>query len=113
MDGRGAYPGNDQGLFEVTQNPADQGKFRTPTLRNVALSAPYMHDGSIATLAEVIDHYVAGGRAAQNGEPSPLRDIRIRPFSLSESDKQALIAFLESLTDESFVNSERHTTPFR
>ncbi|RDL45991.1 di-heme enzyme [Marinomonas piezotolerans] len=113
VDGAGAYPDTDQGLYDITKNPLDMGKFRTPTLRNIALSAPYMHDGSISTLEEVIDHYAAGGRAAMHGDPSPLRDVNIKPFSLSQHDKQALISFLNSLTDESFVNAEQHTSPFR
>ena len=113
MDGHGAYPEIDQGLYEITHNPADRGKFRTPTLRNIALSAPYMHDGSIATLAEVIEHYAAGGRAALTGAPSPLRDARVQAFELSTSDKQALVTFLESLTDETFISSGQHTSPFR
>jgi cytochrome c peroxidase len=67
VDGRGAYPPQDRGLFEVTHKKADMGKFRVPTLRNVALTAPYMHDGSIASLGEVIDHYAKGGRQLPDG----------------------------------------------
>lgn len=55
MNGAGAYPESDQGLYEIAKKSADQGKFRTPTLRNIALSAPYMHDGSISTLEEMIE----------------------------------------------------------
>lgn len=75
------------------------GKMRVPTLRNVALTAPYMHDGSIATLDEVIEHYVAGGGRGA--------DRRIRPLQLSVREKQDLVAFLESLTDQEFVGGDR------
>jgi cytochrome c peroxidase len=104
MNPRGAHSESDFGLMEVTHNRADRGKMRVPTLRNVALTAPYMHDGSIATLAEVIEHYATGGRqrnaaAAQN---HPV-DRRIRVLHLSADEKRDLIAFLESLTDPEFV----------
>ena len=105
VDGRGGYPPSDLGLFEVTHKSADVGKFRVPTLRNVALTAPYMHDGSIATLGEVIDHYAQGGRQLPAG-PSTLNrlvDRRIHPFKISIEEKDDLIAFLESLTDPAFV----------
>jgi cytochrome c peroxidase len=60
------YPAPNRGVCEHTRRPADLGRFKTPTLRNIALTAPYMHDGSIATLEEVLDHYAAGGRASGN-----------------------------------------------
>ena len=60
--GVSSYAAPNRGLFEQTQRPEDIGKFRPPTLRNIALTAPYMHDGSLATLEEVIDHYAAGGK---------------------------------------------------
>lgn len=72
------------------------GRFRVPTLRNVAASAPYMHDGSLATLEAVIEHYAAGGR------PAP-KDERLRGFTLSETEKAELVAFLRSLTDSEFL----------
>src|SRR6185295_9920514 len=56
LDGKGAYPATDRGLLTITGNAADMGRFKAPTLRNVAVTAPYMHDGSIPTLEEVIDH---------------------------------------------------------
>jgi cytochrome c peroxidase len=107
LDGRGAYPDNDRGLFEITHHAADIGKFRVPTLRNVALTAPYMHDGSIATLSDVIDHYAQGGRQLPGG-PSARNhrlDRRIRPFQLSPQEKAELLAFLDSLTDPQFVTT--------
>jgi cytochrome c peroxidase len=105
VNGRGAYPNEDRGLFDVTHQAADMGKFRVPTLRNVALTAPYMHDGSIATLSEVIDHYAQGGRQSPGGPSSRnhLVDRRIRVFHLAPPEKADLISFLESLTDQAFV----------
>src|SRR5262245_5476169 len=61
VDGRGGYPATDQGLLETTQKRGDMGRFRAPTLRNVAVTAPYMHDGSIPTLEAAISHYASGG----------------------------------------------------
>ena len=87
--------GNDQGRGRITLKPEDEGKFKTPSLRNVALTAPFMHDGSLATLKEVIDHYASGGENHQN------RDSMITGFEISEKEKQQLIQFLESLTDTS------------
>ena len=101
VDGQGSYPANDQGLIEVTHRAADMGKFRVPTLRNVALTAPYMHDGSVATLEQVIDHYARGGRK------NPRQDSRIRPLSLSPIERTDLAAFLRSLTDREFVSDPR------
>ena len=94
---RGGYPASDQGLIEVTHRSADMGRFRVPTLRNVALTAPYMHDGSLPRLEQVLDHYVRGGHH------SPRQDSRIRPFGLSTAERADLLAFLESLTDRDFV----------
>jgi cytochrome c peroxidase len=101
VDARGSYPANDQGLIEVTHRAADMGRFRVPTLRNVALTAPYMHDGSVASLEQVIDHYARGGHE------SPRRDSRIRPLSLSQTERADLAAFLRSLTDREFVADPR------
>ena len=113
LDGRGAYPADDPGLMEQTANPSDMGRFRTPSLRNVALTAPYMHDGSIGTLGEVVDHYAAGGRAAERGDrPSPLRSRFVRGFDLSPDDKSDLVAFLEALTDQTFISDPRYADPF-
>jgi cytochrome c peroxidase len=109
VDGGGAYPQDDRGLLEATHKKADMGKFRVPTLRNIALTAPYMHDGSIATLSDVIDHYAKGGRQLPDG-PSPrnhLVDRRIRSFQISPAERSDLIAFLESLTDPQFIDAAR------
>lgn len=96
----------DRGRGEVTNNLYDNGKFRVPSLRNVALTAPYMHDGRFATLEEVLDHYRSGGHGVINEDPN------IRPFDLSERDKQDLIAFLHMLTDTTFTQKEAFSNPF-
>jgi cytochrome c peroxidase len=95
------------GVFEHTRRATDLGRFRTPSLRNVAATAPYMHDGSIATLAEVVDHYVAGGRARGNAN----RDPRIQPLALTAQNKTDLVAFLESLTDTEVLTDTRFSDP--
>jgi cytochrome c peroxidase len=79
----------DRGRFEVSHDPSDEGAFKTPSLRNVALRAPYMHDGSMRSLLEVIQYY---NRGAEN------LDRKIRPLGLSATEITELIAFLESLT---------------
>jgi len=82
----------DLGRYAATADPADRWKFKTPSLRNVALTAPYMHDGSLSTLREVVEHYDRGGGGLEGIDP------RIRPLGLTESEKRDLVAFLESLT---------------
>ncbi len=106
--GGGAYPPDNPGLARHTGRAEDRGRFRAPTLRNVALTAPYMHDGSIATLGAAIDHYAAGGRAAGN----PHKDPRLRGFAITAREKADLVAFLESLTDHAFVTDPRFADPF-
>jgi cytochrome c peroxidase len=109
----GAYPATDPGLIELTGRPEDMGSFRAPSLRNVALTAPYMHDGSIATLSEVLDHYAAGGRAHVLGSShtSPLRSGFVRGFTLTPEEKAEVLAFLEALTDTAFVTDPRFSDP--
>ncbi|MEA3276412.1 MAG: cytochrome c peroxidase [Pseudomonadota bacterium] len=87
-------PPGDLGLYEVTQDPDDRWKYRTPSLRNVALTAPYMHNGSLGTLREVVEFYNGGG------VPNALLDPRIRPLGLSAQEIEDLVAFLESLTGD-------------
>jgi len=96
----------DKGLGEVTNVPSDNGLFRPPSLRNIALTAPYMHDGRFATLEEVLDHYKSGGH------PSPNVSSNIQPFTLSDEDRGNLIAFLNTLTDTSFTNNPAFQNPF-
>ena len=104
VDGHGGYPPTDQWLIEVTHRAADMGKFRVPTLRNVALTAPYMHDGSLPSLEAVLDHYVQGGHK------SPRQDARVRPLVLSAAERADLLAFLGSLTDREFVENSQLST---
>src|SRR5258708_34496758 len=92
VDGHGAYPQSDRGLVEVTHQRTDMGKFRVPTLHNVAPTAPYMHDGSLPTLDAGLDHYVRGGRR------SPNQDRRIRPLTLTDSERTDSLALLSSIT---------------
>jgi cytochrome c peroxidase len=106
-NGLGTAPGvSDLGLFQISNRPADRGSFRAPTLRNIAVTGPYMHDGRFATLAAVIDHYAEGG----------IRDRRrsrfVKGFSITEEEKRDLIAFLESLTDEEFLTDPRFSDPW-
>jgi cytochrome c peroxidase len=113
-DGRGAYPPGHEGIAEFTGRDDDTGKFRTPSLRNVALTAPYMHDGSIATLEEVIRiHYAKKGRAVHMGKAAnPRRSPFIVGFQVSDAEVNDLVEFLKSLTDESFIKNPRFSDPW-
>jgi cytochrome c peroxidase len=92
----------DSGRARVTKNSADEQKFSTPSLRNVALTAPYMHDGRFATLADVIDHYDHGIMRTPTLDPN-LAKHPAGGLQMSAEDKHALVAFLEALTDEQFT----------
>ena len=96
----------DKGRGAISQNKFDNGKFKVPTLRNIALTAPYMHDGRFKTLEEVLDHYSSGGHPSGNLDPN------IQRFTLSPQDKQDLIAFLNMLTDTAFVQNPKFANPF-
>lgn len=117
VDGNGAYPADDRGLYKLTAKASDMGRFKAPTLRNIAVTAPYMHDGSIATLEDVIDHYAAGGRTIASGpnvgdgSASPIKDQFLVGFILSPSERADLLAFLESLTDTEFLGDARFADP--
>ncbi|MGD1091166.1 MAG: hypothetical protein ABSB35_04135 [Bryobacteraceae bacterium] len=94
------------------------GKFKAPTLRNIAVTAPYMHDGSIATLEEVIEHYAAGGRTiaagplAGVGHDNPAKDRLIHGFQMTSQNRADLVAFLKSLTDEALLHDPRYCDPW-
>jgi len=94
---------SDTGRYYVTREKDDWGTFRTPSLRNIALTAPYMHDGSFMTLEEVIDFYDKGGIPNPNLSPS------IQPLLLTSQEKLALLAFLHTLTDFT-INQESNLT---
>lgn len=118
IGGTGAYPDGNRGVMEITGNPDDMGRFRAPSLRNVAVTAPYMHDGSIATLSEVLDHYAAGGRTIASGPfagvgaDNPYKSELINGFVLSDQERADVIAFLESLTDEELLKDPRFSDPW-
>lgn len=114
LDGRGRYPAGHEGLEEITGRKDDHGMFRTPSLRNVAVTAPYMHDGSIPTLVEVIQgHYAVTGRAGTTANgPSPLRSAFIEGFEITDEEINDLVAFLESLTDSHFLTRHSLSNPF-
>jgi cytochrome c peroxidase len=117
IDGSGAYPPDNTGLYDMTGQRRDMGRFKAPTLRNIAVTAPYMHDGSIATLGEVIAHYERGGRLleegpfAGDGRRSPFKSEFVRGFELSDAERSDLVEFLESLTDETVLTDPRFANP--
>ncbi len=119
LDGQGKFPSGNGGLFEQTGKAGDMGRFRAPTLRNIAKTAPYMHDGSIPDLPSVLDFYAAGGRNiasganAGDGRKNPYKDGFVTGFVLTEQDKKDLLAFLESLTDNTFVTNPRYSNPWQ
>jgi cytochrome c peroxidase len=119
VDGLGSYPAGNQGIFELSQAPTDKGRFRAPSLRNVEVTAPYMHDGSKATLEAVIDHYAAGGSVllppdpnAGDGRSNPYKDGLIGMINLTVQDKADLVAFLKTLTDNEFLTHPCLGNPF-
>lgn len=118
ISGTGAYPYPNRGLYEITGKPEDMGAFRAPGLRNVEVTAPYMHDGSIGSLEEVMDQYARGGRLivsgplSGDGRMNPYRSSLIGRIDLSEEDKQDLIAFLRTLTDQTLLGDRNLSDPW-
>lgn len=114
----GAYPVYDQGLYMQTRKMADIGKFRVPTLRNLAFTAPYYHDGSGLNLKTVINDFANAGRNIQeglhkgNGIQNPYKHPFISGFSISEEDKANLAAFLLSISDSSITTNPAWQNPF-
>lgn len=119
IDGKGGYPAPNTGVHEITDDPDDMGRFKAPTLRNIALTAPYMHDGSLKTLDDVIAHYAAGGRTLTTGPDkgigatSPLKSSFVNGFRLTPRQRKDLVAFLESLTDTTFTKDPSLSDPWR
>lgn len=117
LDEQGSYPPNNTGVYEITQSANDMGRFKAPTLRNIERTAPYMHDGSVATLEEAIAHYKAGGRTIPSGafagvgRDNPLKSHFISGFTLTDPETQDLLAFLRSLTDETFLQNPAFSDP--
>lgn len=93
-------PQNDVGRFEITEDPKDSWKYKTPSLRNLTVSAPYMHDGSLTTLEEVVEFYNKGG------DNNPEKDPLLKPLGLFKQEKSSLVAFLKSLTGDSVKQLE-------
>jgi cytochrome c peroxidase len=113
-----SYPPPNTGIYEITHKIDDVGKFKAPTLRNIAVTAPYMHDGSIATLEEVLAHYAAGGRTIASGpyqgigHDNPNKSPTVRGFALSLEQREDLLAFLRSLTDDALIHDPRFSNPW-
>ncbi|HZV34507.1 MAG TPA: cytochrome c peroxidase, partial [Verrucomicrobiae bacterium] len=93
---------SDTGRYEVTHRDADKGKFAVPSLRNIALTAPYMHDGRFKTLEEAVEHYCTGTKRSVTLDPNLAKHPN-GGVPLSVADKKALVAFLKTLTDERFL----------
>jgi cytochrome c peroxidase len=101
----GAMPSDPEAFFHDTGVALHPAAFRAPTLRNIAVTAPYMHNGSLATLKDVVQHYARGGR------PRKEKSDRVRGFAISPSETDDLIAFLQSLTDEKFLTNPAFSNP--
>ncbi|HND89046.1 MAG TPA: cytochrome c peroxidase [Saprospiraceae bacterium] len=103
----------DRGVGPITSFSGDEGTFKVPTLRNIALSAPYMHDGRFKTLEEVVEHYNSGIKAHPNLHNLLKSNGQPKRLNLNQTDKQNLIAFLNTLTDDHLLKSERFSDPFK
>ncbi|MDQ3017859.1 MAG: c-type cytochrome [Bacteroidota bacterium] len=103
---------SDPGRFEVTNLPKDQGLFKVPSLRNIELTAPYMHDGRFSTLEEVIEHYNTGVKNSSTMDELLFHNTEQGGLQLSEMEKADLIAFLKTLTDPGLVVDDRFASPF-
>ena len=118
VDGEGGYPSSAQGLYALTGDPSNMGQFRTPSLRNVSVTGPWGHDGSFASLENVIQAYARGGRLVQSGANAgdgalnQWKDARIQGFEISPSEVSDLIAFLHTLTDEAMLDKPEYADPF-
>lgn len=116
--GIGAYPQGNQGLYEITMDPADRGRFKAPSLRNVEVTAPYMHDGSMATLEEVMELHSRGGRLIEEGEyagdgsRNPNISDLVSAKAFTDQEKSDLVSFLKALTDETFLTNPNIANPF-
>ncbi|WP_243732363.1 cytochrome-c peroxidase [Pedobacter duraquae] len=100
-----------QGRFRVSFDPADLGKFKTPSLRNVLLTAPYMHDGRFKTIDEVLDHYNSGIKASPTTDRLLYQNQGTVGIPLSATERGAIIAFLNTLTDDEFINNKKFNNP--
>lgn len=118
IGGTGGYPPDNQGLYAHNANPLDMGKFRPPTLRNIEVTAPYNHDGSVETLEALVSNYLRGGRLVEegpyagDGALNPYKSGFLHTIPVQGTDEQDLLAFLRSLTDEDFLTDPRHSDPW-
>lgn len=119
IGGSGAYPEPNRGVMELSGLYKDMGAFRAPSLRNVEVTAPYMHDGSVATLEDVLDLIAAGGRNITtgahtgDGRLNPYKSKQVTALALTAQDKADLIAFLKTLTDHEFLTNPAQSDPFK
>ncbi|WP_409286011.1 MbnH family di-heme enzyme [Pseudomonas protegens] len=119
IDGAGGFPFPNRGLYESTGKPEDMGAFRAPSLRNVEVTGPYMHDGSLATLEAVIDFYSEGGRLIASGPQqgdgrlNPYKSGLIARIDFTAQEKRDLLAFLKALTDDSLLHDPRWQDPWK
>lgn len=119
VNSKNDYPIGGKGISDITLRKEDIGKFKTPTLRNIEVTAPYMHDGSINTLEEVIDHYARGGRLIKEGVNAGDGSLNInksgfvKGFDITEEEKKNVIDFLKSLTDQEFLTNPKYSDPWK
>lgn len=118
INDQGGYPAYDRGMADITRNPADMGKYKVPVLRNLAFTAPYFHDGSAATLYDVLEVYESGGRNVVtgaykgDGRNNPHKHPLIKGFKLNSQERKDLISFLLSLSDSSVLKNPAYANPF-
>mgnify|MGYP001815170280 FL=1 len=124
LDEDGSYPAGNQGIYDLSFQSVDKGRFMPPSLRNVAVTAPYMHDGSIATLEEVVRHYERGGRLVPEGTEingqdvsgdgfdNPNKSSFLNGFEITDQEREDLLAFLRALTDEDLLTNPAYSDPF-
>lgn len=106
------YTGINQGQFNITNNPNDRGKFKSPTLRNIELTAPYMHDGRYTTLEEVIEHYNSMVKPSATLDPILTKSNHTFGLQLTTQEINDLVAFLKTLTDTTFISDNAISSPF-
>ncbi len=107
-----SFEGLYQGRYRISYNLEDLGKFKTPTLRNVLLTAPYMHDGRFSKLEDVLEHYNSGVKVSGTTDPTLLPTVGKRGILLTAKDKNAILAFLASLTDNTFIQNKKLSNPY-
>lgn len=103
----------DEGIYKVSGLPSDKGLFKVPMLRNVELTAPYMHDGRFATLEDVVEHYSSGIKNHPNLHENLKENGEAKQMNFTSEEKQALVAFLKTLTDRESLASSRYADPFK